>query len=83
METPEDPDINEPTLDYVAGFVPNATGKHFNPHVTVGVATQDYLKEMFAEPFSEFTFSPVGASVYQLGNFGTARKQLKSWQLKH
>jgi hypothetical protein len=83
VTTPEDPDINEPTLDYVAGFVPNATGKHFNPHVTVGVATQDYLKEMLAEPFSEFTFSPVGASVYQLGNFGTARKQLKSWELKH
>jgi hypothetical protein len=50
--TPEDPDINAPTLDYVAGFVPNATGKHFNPHVTVGIATQDYLKEMLAEPFS-------------------------------
>jgi hypothetical protein len=80
---PEDPDINEPTLDYVAGFVPHATGKHFNPHVTVGLATQGYLKEMLAEPFSEFTFSPAGASVYQLGNFGTARKQLKRWELKH
>jgi hypothetical protein len=83
VTTPEDPDINEPTLDYVAEFVPNATGQHFNPHVTVGVATQDYLKEMLAERFSEFTFSPVGASVYQLGNFGTARKQLKSWELTH
>src|SRR5262249_32283016 len=26
-------------------------------------------------------FSPVGASVYHLGNFGTARKKLKSWDL--
>ncbi|HSZ64714.1 MAG TPA: hypothetical protein VK825_00790 [Xanthobacteraceae bacterium] len=24
-----------------------------------------------------FTFSPAGASVYQLGTFGTARKELK------
>ncbi|HEY1494998.1 MAG TPA: hypothetical protein VGF49_10670 [Candidatus Solibacter sp.] len=82
VTTPGDPDINEPTLDYVAGFVPNATGKHFNPHVTVGIATQAYLKEMLAEPFSDFTFSPVGASVYHLGNFGTARKKLKTWELK-
>ena len=81
--TPEDPDINQPTIDYVAGFVPNETGKYFNPHVTVGVATRDYLKAMLAEPFSDFTFSPAGASVYQLGNYGTARKQLRAWEFKH
>jgi hypothetical protein len=34
---------------------------------------------MLAEPFDAFTFSPAGASVYQLGNFGTARKELKTW----
>ena len=59
---PEDPGINEPTIDYVATFVPKASGKNFNPHVTVGIADQDYLKEMLAEPFDEFTFSPAGAS---------------------
>jgi hypothetical protein len=52
------------------------------PHVTVGIASQDYLKKMLAEPFDEFTFSPAGASVYQLGNFGTARKKLKAWEFK-
>lgn len=83
VTTPEDPGINEPTIDYVAWFIPNATGKHFNPHVTVGIAAQDYLKELLAEPFEDFTFSPAGASVYQLGNFGTARKQLKAWEFKH
>jgi hypothetical protein len=31
---------------------------------------------MLAEPFPSFTFSPAGASVYQLGSFGTARKEL-------
>ncbi len=80
--TPEDPEINQPTIDYVAAFVPKATGKHFNPHVTVGIASQDYLKKMLAEPFDAFTFSPAGASVYQLGNFGTARKKLKEWTFK-
>ena len=33
---------------------------------------------MLAEPFDVFTFSPASASVYQLGNFGTARKELKA-----
>ena len=37
-----------------------------------------YLKKMLAEPFEAFTFSPAGASVYQLGSFGTARKELKA-----
>ena len=78
----EDPEINQPTIDYVAAFVPEATGAKFNPHVTIGVGPQDYLKEMLAEPFDVFTFSPASASVYQLGNFGTARKELKAWDLK-
>ena len=82
VTTAEDPDINQPTIDYVATFVPKASGKDFNPHVTIGIATQDYLKEMLAEPFDVFTFSPASASVYQLGNFGTARKELKAWDLK-
>lgn len=79
VTTPEDPDINKPTIDYIATFVPHATGKHFNPHVTVGIATQAYLKKMPAEPFDAFTFSPAAVSIYQLGNFGTARKELKTW----
>lgn len=82
VTTPEDPEINQPTIDYVAAFVRKATGKHFNPHVTIGMASQEYLKEMLAEPFDVFTFSPVGASVYHLGNYGTARKQLKAWKVK-
>jgi len=82
VTTKEDPDINQPTIDYVTNFVPNGTGKKFNPHVTIGVASQDFLKKMLDEKFESFTFSPVGASVYHLGNFGTARKKLKSWELK-
>ena len=82
VTTPEDPDINQPTIDYVAAFVPKASGKNFNPHVTIGIASQDYLKQMLAEPFAGFTFSPAGASVYHLGNFGTAQKKLKAWELK-
>lgn len=80
VTTKEDPDINQPTIDYVASFVPKETGEKFNPHVTIGLATQDYLKKMMDEKFDEFTFSPTGAAVYHLGNYGTAREKLKSWQ---
>ena len=81
VTTKEDPDINQPTIDYVTNFVPNETGEKFNPHLTIGLATQDYLKKLLAEKFEVFTFLPVGGSVYHLGNYGTARKKLKSWDL--
>ncbi|MCX7099811.1 MAG: phosphatase PAP2 family protein [Methylococcales bacterium] len=82
--TPESPAVEPPALfDYVATFVSKYTGEHFNPHVTVGVAPQDYLKGMLAEPFKAFTFSPASASIYQLGSYGTAMKKLNAWDLTH
>jgi hypothetical protein len=75
--TKEDPDINQPTIDSVAAFVPNEVGEKFNPHVTIGLSTEDYLKKILAEKFEAFTFSPVGVSAYHLGNSGMARKKLK------
>jgi hypothetical protein len=81
VTTPEDPDIVQPLIEYVAGFVPNQTGKSFSPHVTIGLAAEEYLKAMLAEPFADFTFSPAGVSVYQLGNYGVAAKKLKGWPL--
>jgi hypothetical protein len=77
-----DPALDGFLIDYVATFVPKQTGEHFNPHVSTGVATPEYLDEMLAEPFAPFTFSPAGAAVYQLGPFGTAAKKLKAWELK-
>jgi hypothetical protein len=74
-------DIQPFLIGYVENFVRDAAGKRFNPHVTIGVGTEKYLNEMLAEPFPSFTFSPAGASVYQLGSFGTARKELKALTL--
>ena len=82
VTTPEDPDINPLLIEYVSTFVPKSSGEHFNPHVTIGVAPRDYLDNMLAEPFDAFTFSPAGAAVYHLGNFGTAAKKLKQFELK-
>jgi hypothetical protein len=81
MSTEEGRDIQQSLIEYVADFVTVAAGKKFNPHVTIGVGTEAYLNEMLAEPFQAFTFSPASASVYQLGSFGTARKELKALPL--
>jgi 2'-5' RNA ligase len=74
-------DIQKDLIEYVAHFVEIAAGKRFNPHVTIGAGTEKYLNKMLAEPFPTFTFSANGASVYQLGTFGTARKELKALTL--
>ena len=57
-------------VEYVEVFVPDHSGEHFMPHVTTGLARKEYLDKMAAEPFDSFTFSPVGAAVYHLGNYG-------------
>jgi hypothetical protein len=82
VTTPDDPVINRVLIDYISAFVPKFSGEHFNPHVTTGVAPREYLDKMLAEPFEAFTFSPAGAAVYQLGQFGTAARKLKEWDLK-
>ena len=74
-------DIQKSLIEYVTHFVAIAADKRFNPHVTIGVGTETYLNSMLAEPFDSFTFSATGASVYQLGTFGTARKELKALPL--
>jgi 2'-5' RNA ligase len=82
VTTKEDPDINQATIDWVEKFVPNQVGKKFEPHVTIGLGHEDYLKKLVAERFDAFTFSPTGVSIYQLGNFGSARTKLKGWGSK-
>jgi 2'-5' RNA ligase len=74
-------DIQKSLIEYVTHFVTIAADKRFNPHVTIGVGTETYLNKMLAESFDSFTFSATGASVYQLGTFGTARKELKALPL--
>jgi hypothetical protein len=83
VTTPQDPDIIPQAIQYIAGFVPEHSGDHYAPHVTIGIGLIDFLDEMLAAPFEDFTFSPVGASVYHLGNYGTAMTKLHSIPLKH
>jgi len=80
VTTPAAPGINLATLDYVDRFVPQRTGEHFNPHVTIGVGQIPFVEQMKAASFPTFKFKVAGSAVYQLGNFGTAAKQLWAWQ---
>jgi hypothetical protein len=76
IDTPPDGDI----VPYVETFVPKASGENYHPHVTVGVASEDFVKQLKAEPFQAFAFSPTGVAIYQLGNFGVAAKKLWEYQ---
>jgi hypothetical protein len=75
--TPDTPTIL-PTAAYVETFVPDRVGTNYNPHVTVGVGHEEFVKSMLAEPFERFVFTPVRAAIYQLGDLGTAQKELWS-----
>jgi phosphoserine phosphatase len=79
--TPDDPVIDPLLIDYVSTFVPKSTGENFSPHVTTGIAPRDFLDGLLAKPFEPFTFSPAGAAVYQLGQFGTAARKLHDFGL--
>jgi hypothetical protein len=80
--TPEDPVIDPLLIDYVSTFVQKSAGEHFSPHVTTGIGPREDLDKMLAEPFEPFTFSPAGAAVYQLGQYGTAARKLHGWVLE-
>jgi hypothetical protein len=68
------------TVDWVETFVPKSSGENYLPHVTAGVATEAFLKQLKAAPFQTFTFRPDGVAVYQVGNFGSAAKKLWEYQ---
>jgi len=82
VTTPDDRVIDPFLIEYISTFVPKSSGERFNPHVSTGLAPKTYLDKLLAEPFEAFTFSLVGAAVYQLGQFGTAAKKLKELDLK-
>jgi hypothetical protein len=73
--------ISPSTIDWVEGYVPNRIGEKYIAHITVGFATLEDLKVIEAEPFDAFSVRPASIAVYHLGDSGTARVELKSWQL--
>jgi hypothetical protein len=76
--TPEEPDILPALIPSVGAYWEDNGGAKFNPHVTTGIGSKAFLDALLAEPFPTFTFSSASASIYQFGDYGTARKQLKA-----
>ena len=82
VTTPEAPHISEDLIHYVSVFVPDHSGDNYVPHVSIGVGTIEFLTTFSSAPFDDFTFSPAAASVYHLGEYGTAMTKLHSIPLK-
>ena len=76
------PKIQPEIIDYVRDFHAKSSGAKYKPHVTFGVAHEDFVKKLEAAPFEKFTFQPAGVAIYQLGNFGTAQKKLWEWDAR-
>lgn len=68
--------VNDATIRWVRNFVPNASGKNYQPHVTIGVAHPAFLEIIKREHFQPFKFQGLRIAIAQLGNFGTARRKL-------
>jgi hypothetical protein len=74
------PKIDGEIVSYVEQFVRKSSGEHYKPHITVGVAHEDFVKKLEKEPFEATSFAPAGVAIYQLGNFGTALRKLWEWK---
>lgn len=72
-----DGSVTAPSIvEYVNTYVPQRSGKNFNSHVTVGLGNTPFVKQMIAAPFATFDFKVKGASLFHLGNYGTAAVEL-------
>ncbi len=83
VTTAEEPEINDDTIAYVERYVPDHSGENFIAHVTVGLAKLDFLSDLESKPFDAFAFRPAGFAVFQLGNDGTAQRELTRWDAPH
>jgi hypothetical protein len=73
---PDGAAISEPTVDYVNTFVAARTGANYYPHLTVGIGRRPFVDALKAEPFEPFATGAVSVSLYQVGDYGVAQRQL-------
>lgn len=68
--------IDQFTIDYVPKFVSHYSYENYNPHISLGVAKTSLLNDLEKNQFQEVKFQAKAVAIYQLGNYGTARKLL-------
>jgi hypothetical protein len=74
-----DPDaleIDAQTVAYVENFIPAHSGAKYKPHLSVGVAPDDDVRELRKERIKPFEFGLKSLAIYRMGNFCTARQKL-------
>lgn len=76
---PGEPPANPATVAYVEGFVPEHSGSQYEPHMSLGLAREQFVKRLRDDPALQFEFRPAALAVCRLGDHGTAREVLRSW----
>jgi hypothetical protein len=69
------------TVDWVETFVPKSSGENYTPHITAGIATEAFLKQLKSTPFEPFAFWPDALAVFQIGNFAPQRRSFGNTSL--
>ena len=68
--------ISQLTVNYVNTFVGPCTGANYNPHITLGLGTREFLEALKSEPFEPFPVRAQTVSLYQVGDYGVAQTKL-------
>jgi len=76
LTSKEEPDVDGETIEYVRTFVQKHTGAAFEPHITVGISDADTARKVGAQHEALPKLTIASVAVFQLGNVGTARKEL-------
>lgn len=76
VTSPDEPSVGTQTIEYVKNYLETKAGDNYQPHLSVGIARTDFLRQCQGAEFEKFTFNTEGLAVYQLGNFGTCQRLL-------
>ena len=79
----DNPALDALLIEYVSAFVPKYSGANYNPHVSTGVGSREYLDAMLAEPFESFAFSPAGGQFTNSARSARLPRNSKSSNLQH
>lgn len=71
-----DSEVDRQTIEYVATFVQKHSGSRFEPHITVGISDAETARQVAAQQKVPASLTIAAVAVFQLGNVGTARKEL-------
>jgi hypothetical protein len=71
-----DAGVDQQTIEYVRTFVQKHAGSRFEPHVTVGISDAETARKATAQQETPARMTIAAIAVFQLGNVGTARKEL-------